>query len=149
MKTVSRKIGDKTVTVGYDEHHKGGRAMVEQRLNEEEAAFVEACETADKTPEEIAYELFNVSVKKDLMNQEICSRCGHKALKERRSRIRVLPWGWGSRSEHDPYMHCSNCGHDQETSHSGYSQLENFIFVAQRQIERAKRIRDRYTNTNQ
>jgi len=141
---VERKIGDKLCMVKYEP---GGKEYAVKRLDEDEARYLDACETVELDVATLVNELEGVHLQHEDIKQETCAKCGSRALKERRGRMRVFGRLFWTDSKPSPYKHCESCGHDQEYNPYSNPNPDNFRRQAELRIERAKKLKASYEAT--
>lgn len=139
---IERQIGDKRMLLRYEPGHK---KYAQERLDKEEAEYLDACEVSQMDVTTLANELEGQGIQLEAIRQETCAKCGSRSLKERRGRMRVFGGLFWTDSKPSPYKHCELCGHDQENNPYQLPSTETFVFQAQHRIERAKRLAEKYT----
>lgn len=138
---IERQIGDKRMVMRYEPGHK---EYAQERLDKQEAEYLDACEVSQMDVMTLANELEGQGIQLEEIKQETCAKCGSRSLKERRGRMRVFGGLFWTDSKPSPYKHCELCGHDQENNPYQLPSTETFVFQATHRIERAKKLKAKY-----
>lgn len=137
----SRKIGDKMFMYAYEP---GYEKYAEEKFDKEEQEYLAAVETSKRSVEDIMFELMQNHEIHESIKQEVCQNCGRRALKERRSRMRVFGGLFWTDSKVSPFKYCAACGHEQEPNNYSHKSEETYAYEAQMILKRAERLRAKY-----